>query len=96
MDKLYVCGIPFEVEECEENFGDGFCGEIEHRKQKIKINKDMGLEYKKQTLFHEMIHGILVCIGRNDLSDNEQFVQALANGLYTSSIDISPLKVIGQ
>lgn len=88
MGKVMVTGIPFEVQECHENFGDGSCGEIEHRKQIIRINEDMALEYKKQTLIHEMVHGILVIIGRNDLSEDETFVQSLTQGIYTSGFEL--------
>lgn len=94
MNKVIICGIPYEVQETEENFSDGSCGVIHHREQLIKINKNMGDEYKEQTLMHEIIHGVLVCIGRDDLSNSEEFVQALANGLYTSSISIDPNKTI--
>jgi hypothetical protein len=88
MRKVMVAGIPFEVQECHENFGDGSCGEIEYRKQTIRINEDMAPEYKEQTLIHEIVHGILVSIGRNDLSDDEVFVQSLATGIYTSSLEL--------
>ena len=84
-----VAGIPFEIQYCHENFGDGNCGEIEHRKQIIRINEDMAPEYKKQTLIHEMLHGILVMIGRNDLSMDETFVQSLAQGIYTSGFGLN-------
>ena len=37
-----------------------------------------------QTLFHEMVHGMLIMIGRNDEACDECFVQAFANALYQS------------
>ena len=83
-----ICGIPYKIIECEENFSDGHCGLIDYRKQLIKINKDMAKEYKEQTLMHEMIHGIFTCIGRNDLAEDEVLVQSLANGIYTSSFKL--------
>jgi Zn-dependent peptidase ImmA (M78 family) len=92
MQKVMVAGIPFEVIECHENFGSEACGEIEYRKQIIRINEDMAPEYKEQTLIHEIVHGILVSIGRNDLSDDEVFVQSLAAGIYTSSFQIKEEK----
>jgi len=88
MNTVLICGLPYNVIECQECFGDGHCGEIDYRKQIIRINKDMADGYKKQTLIHEMLHGILTCIGRDELSNDEQFVQALANGIYTSTFDI--------
>ena len=89
MKRIMVAGIPFEIQYCHENFGDGNCGEIEHCKQIIRINEDMAPEYKKQTLIHEMLHGILVMIGRNDLSMDETFVQSLAQGIYTSGFGLN-------
>lgn len=83
-----ICGIPYKVIERQENFGDGNCGEIDYRKQLITLNEQMAKQYKEQTLIHEMVHGILVCIGRNDLSEDETFVQTLANGIYTSSLKL--------
>ena len=38
----------------------------------------MPKELYTQTLIHEIVHGMLVNIGRNDLSENETFVQTLA------------------
>jgi hypothetical protein len=37
-----------------------------------------------QALFHEMLHGMLVLIGRNSEAEDEQLVQALANAMYQS------------
>lgn len=86
--EVKICQIPYQVSECSENFGDGYCGEIDYRKQLIRINQDMAPEYKEQTLIHEIVHGILTCIGRDDLTNDETFVQSLANGIYTSSFSI--------
>ena len=83
-----ICGIPYKVINREENFNNFQCGEIDHRKQLITINQEMGKEYKEQTLIHEMVHGMLVCIGRNDLADDEVFVQSFANALYTSGFNV--------
>ena len=39
-------------------------------------------ELKRETICHEMVHGILVHLGYQDKSNDEQFVQALANAIY--------------
>ena len=75
-------GMPYEVIEVEEPFGNGDCGLINYRDQKIYINKDMQTEMTETSLIHEMIHGILVAIGRNDLAENETFVQSFAMGIW--------------
>ena len=81
--KVNICGLKHEVVECEDKFNT-VChfGMISYKDLEIRINKDMPEESKKETICHEMIHGILVHLGYEDYSDNEQFVQALANAIY--------------
>lgn len=74
-----ICGIPYDIVMCEDNFDiDTHFGQIEYRDSIIKINKDVQEPMQKQTLCHEIVHGILVHIGYSDLSNDETFVQALA------------------
>ncbi len=83
--KVNICGIPHKVVECEDRFNtDCHFGQIDYRSCEIRINRDMTLENKKETLCHEMVHGILVHLGYNDLANNEQLVQALGNAIYQS------------
>ena len=90
--KVNVCGIPHEVKEVETNLGnDGSLGLITYAKAIIEINKDQSEECKKETLIHEMVHGMLVHIGRDDLSNDEVFVQSLANAIY-QGFDIKVMK----
>lgn len=80
-----ICGIPHKVVECEDNFNvDLHFGQIDYRACEIRINKDMTDANKKETICHEMVHGILVHLGYNDLAGNEQLVQALGNAIYQS------------
>lgn len=81
--RVNICGLPHEVLELEDNFNmDCHMGQIEYKDLVIKINKNMPEEHKKETLCHEMIHGILVHLGYMDQSQDEQFVQALGNAIY--------------
>lgn len=81
--KVNICGLPHEVVEVEDSFDiDCHMGMIEYKSLQIKINKNMAEETKKETLCHEMVHGILVHLGYNDLSNDEQLVQALGNAIY--------------
>lgn len=81
--RVNICGLPHEVVEVEDKFNmDCHMGMIEYKDLVIKINKDMPDEAKKETLCHEMIHGILVHLGYNDMANNEQLVQALGNAIY--------------
>ena len=74
-----ICGIPHKIVEKEYIEGDGcVLGEIEYRSCTILLRKDQTPEMYTQSLIHEIVHGMLVQIGRNDLSNDETFVQSLA------------------
>lgn len=78
-----ICGLPHKVVECEDKFDtDCHFGQIDYKTCEIRINKDLSPEAKKETLCHEMVHGILVHLGYNNLSGDEQLVQALGNAVY--------------
>lgn len=81
--KVNICGMPHKVVECEDRFNsDCHFGMIDHLTCEIRINKDMTEENKKETLCHEMVHGIFIHLGYSNLSNDEQLVQALANAIY--------------
>ena len=81
--KVNICGLPYEVVEEEDKFNiDCHMGMITYKDLTIRINKDMHPEAKAETVCHEMVHGILVHLGYNDLSNDEQLVQALGNAIY--------------
>ena len=78
-----ICGVPHEVVELDDNFDvDTHLGQIDYRHCEIRLNKDMSEVAKEETLCHEMLHGMLVHIGYENLSQDEQFVQALGNAIY--------------
>ena len=80
-----ICGIPHKVIECEDSFNqDLHFGQIDYARGIIKINKDMPDEMKAETLCHEMLHGMLTHLGYHEQSQEEQFVQALANAISQS------------
>lgn len=83
--KVNICGIPHTVIECKDNFdATAHFGQIDFRTCEILVNKDLSNEHKKETLCHEMIHGILFHLGYSNLSQDEKFVQALGNAIYQS------------
>lgn len=91
-----ICGIPHRVVEREDNFNaDCHFGQIDYKACEIRINKNMTDVNKKETLCHEMVHGILVHLGYNEHSQNEQFVQALANAI-CQGFDIKFLEEMKQ
>lgn len=81
--KVNICGMLHEVVESTDLFDcDAHFGQIDYKYARIRLNKDLSEEQKKETLCHEMVHGMLVHLGYNEQSDNEQFVQALGNAIY--------------
>jgi len=81
--KVNICGIPHTVIECEDYFDvDTHFGQIDYKACEIRVNKNMAKEAKEETICHEMIHGILVHLGYSEQSQDETFVQALANAIY--------------
>ena len=82
--KVNICGLLHEVIEVSDNFtaDSTHLGEITYKDLEIKINKDMPNEARDETICHEMLHGMLVHLGYAELSQDEQFVQALGNAIY--------------
>ena len=78
-----ICGLKHRIVECEDKFDvDLHFGQIDYKTCEILVNKSLSEESKKETICHEMIHGILVHLGYNEQSQDEQFVQALGNAIY--------------
>lgn len=80
MKTIKICGIPYEIieKECIESSSGRCLGLITYDEGTIEIRKGQQPDYYRQTLIHEVVHGMLVMIGRNDLSEDETFVQSLA------------------
>lgn len=79
MTEVKICGIPYKI--VEEDIVDGsssYLGMITYSQCTIQIKKGQPPELYTQSLIHEIVHGMLVNIGRNDLSEDETFVQSLA------------------
>lgn len=85
MATVSICGIPHTIELHENPFdADLHFGQIDYGTATIKLNKNVHPEIQAETLCHEILHGMLVHIGRDDLSDDEQLVTALGNAIYQS------------
>lgn len=80
---IKICGVPHKIVECEDKFDtDLHFGLIDYKTCEIRINKDISDESKKETLCHEVLHGMLIHLGYAELSQDEQFVQGLGNAIY--------------
>lgn len=83
MKEVKICGIPHKIVEKVTVDENGAClGQILYRDCVIEIRKGLPKELYTQTLIHEIVHGMLVNIGRNDLSEDETFVQSLAMAIH--------------
>ena len=79
---ILICGIPYNITEYEDTFNvDIHFGQTDFKRAEIRINKDLADSIKQETLCHEILHAILVHIERSDLSEDETFVQSLANAI---------------
>lgn len=85
--KVNICGIPHKVIYCKDEFNtDTHYGQIDYGKAVIKISEDISKEQQDEALCHEILHGILVHIGKGELSQDEEFVNVLSNAIYQSFI----------
>ena len=78
---INILGVPFTVEEkeCIDTPDEGVTqGLIIYSEAKILIRKGLPKDLKRTVLIHEIVHGMLVQIGRNDLTEDEALVQTLA------------------
>lgn len=83
--KIDICGVPFKIKQVDV-LGEADTGivqgEIHNSQGKIIICKRLPKRIKKRVLYHEMLHGILVQLGYNELSEDEIFVQSMSNAMY--------------
>ena len=80
--KVNICGIPHEIKYVTDNFqNDLHLGQIDYGTAIININNEAAPKIQEETLCHEIMHGILTHIGRQDLSCDETLVQALGNAV---------------
>lgn len=87
--KVNICGIPHNIVYVNDEFNaDTHFGQIDYGKAVIKISKDVSKEQQDEALCHEMLHGILIHIGKEELSQDEGFVQSLSNAIYQSFVPV--------
>lgn len=84
--KVNICGIPYTIVNCKDPFDSGQVGMIDHLECKIFVTEKLKYQIRKETICHEILHGILLHIGKNELSQDEEFVQCLANAISQSFI----------
>jgi hypothetical protein len=73
--------LRFAVLRHKKVLGRDLWGASHYRKVVIKIKAGIPPQHQAVTLMHEIMHGILTDIGKNDLSDDEPFVERLSEAL---------------
>lgn len=82
MKQITICGIPYKIVPTKDVFDvDTHLGQINYITGEIRVNEKLQGEILYETLAHEIVHGILMYIGYEKESQNEQFVQALGNAI---------------
>ena len=84
MGKVNICGIPYTIKLVQDEF-DAVAhhyGQANLSKAEFVINTNCNIHIQEETLRHEILHAIFTHIGREDLSNDEQLVQSLANAIY--------------
>jgi hypothetical protein len=83
-------GVTYNVEFSDnrpERVRNTVTGEIIYPLSKVVLyNNHVGytstLQYKELSFYHELIHGILTNMGKDELNDDEGFVEGFANLLH--------------
>lgn len=82
---INICGIPHEIINVKDEFElNNQLGVIDITKCIIRINSELKEEVYKETVCHEVLHGILTHLGYDDLSGDEHFVSVIANAINQS------------
>lgn len=80
---INILGIPYEIREVDIIDRDThLVGQISYTDQIIRIEKGLGKEFRRQTVIHEVVHGILEGLGYRDINTDEQKVQGIASALH--------------
>ena len=78
-----ILGLDYEIEEVECVSKEELRrGEINFLTNRIRIDKSMPEDLKKQVLIHEMMHAIFDLLGFEDLCMDENKVQSIATALH--------------
>lgn len=83
ISKINILGVEYTVQEVEVvNKEEPRRGEVNLLTNIIKLDKEMPLSLKNQTLMHEILHAVFDLLGMDDLSNDESKVQAIAVAIY--------------
>ena len=82
---INILGIRYDIiEDVPDSFEQDIQGQIVYKEAKILLASGLQEDVKAVALCHEIAHGMLSGIGRNDLAEDETFVQSLASAINIS------------
>lgn len=85
---INIMGIPYTVKEVPVVDKDTFTmGQINYVSQEILLDETLSSEMKDAVLLHEILHGICMFIGLDQINEDERAVQQLSAALYSTFKD---------
>ncbi len=81
--KVKILATEYDVEEVEQiDKYTRLLGQIEYTEQKIKIDKNISEDLKREVLLHEILHGIFEKLNYEGINNDEQKVHSIASTMY--------------
>ena len=81
--QIKILATEYDVEEVEQiDKYQRLLGQIEYTEQKIKIDRSISEDMKKEVLLHEILHGVLEKLGYTEINEDEQKVHSIASTMY--------------
>jgi len=78
INNIKILGINYKI--VEKTTREVF-GEIDYNSQEILLSEGMTIERLRETLLHEVIHGVLAALGFEKETTDEQFVTSFSSAL---------------
>ena len=89
--KVRIGPIDYDLVEVDRLLDSGgtskLSGHIKYTQTSVEIEVGLSEQAKVQTIWHEIIHGILTQSGLNEQSNDERLVEILANGVMSAVRD---------
>jgi Zn-dependent peptidase ImmA (M78 family) len=81
--KINIAGLDYDIKEVPVIDKDNhLLGQIDYVGQVILIDSEQTEQRKEQTLFHEILHGVLEQTGLSELNEDDRKVQSISVALH--------------
>lgn len=77
-----IFDVTYKVKQLKKIDAEDSWGEHDFSTHTVKIKRDLNDIEKERTFFHEVLHCALEQLSYHNLSDDEKFVDQLANALH--------------